>query len=341
MGQEYTKRSKMRPQFIISVARSLFMARVFKKNRPLFVSWAITNRCNGQCLYCRIWENSSQELPTAKCLSLIEEIASEGGKIINFTGGEPLLREDIGELVDFIHSKGLQATVNSNGSLFTEKVKELKNLSSLKLSLDGPQEIHDFIRGKGSFDKVMQAIDTAKTENLKFSLCTVLSRYNLAYIEQIIGLAKNLNTTVSFQPAIETYLGSREINEVFSDGRSYRQAINRLIKIKTKTKDSIFIYNSESGLKHLYNWPDSNSRMSCAGGIIFCRIESDGSMRLCARSRQKNSGNIEGGFRKAFNSLKPDSCGSCWCVGVIEANYLFSFNPDVLLNLFKIEMARR
>ncbi len=141
------------------VINSLLMARVFKKKTPLIVSWAITTRCNKSCAYCDIWNIKVKELETAHVFSLISELSRLGTRIIHFTGGEPLLREDIGMIIDCCSERGILTSINSNGSLMKQRIKELKNLNLVGLSLDGPEDVHDSIRGKGSYGEVIAALN--------------------------------------------------------------------------------------------------------------------------------------------------------------------------------------
>jgi len=98
---------------------------VFKKRFPLAVGWNITYRCNLQCKYCGWWENRASELNTKDIIGLIKELAFLGTKFISFSGGEPLLREDLGDIIDFCKMKGIYVSINSNGTLVKEKIKNI------------------------------------------------------------------------------------------------------------------------------------------------------------------------------------------------------------------------
>jgi len=106
----------------LSIAYSLFAARIFRKKTPLVVSWAITTRCNRSCQYCNIHNIKSKELTTPQVFALIDEMSGLGTRIIHFTGGEPLLRDDLGAIIDHCRQVGVLSSVNSNGSLISQRI---------------------------------------------------------------------------------------------------------------------------------------------------------------------------------------------------------------------------
>src|SRR3989339_1445427 len=88
-------------------------AKLFNKRVPLAVSWALTYRCNHKCSYCGLWKKETQELTAGQIFAVIDELALAGTQYIGFTGGEPLIREDIGEIIKYALSKNIKVRVNS------------------------------------------------------------------------------------------------------------------------------------------------------------------------------------------------------------------------------------
>lgn len=321
----------MRLKRITSAAYAILAARVFNKKMPLVVSWKLTYRCNYKCTYCGSWKVSSDELPTEKILLIIDELHQMGTQKIVFTGGEPLLREDLGVILGQCRKKKISVSVNSNGSLVRKKINELKNIATLNLSLDGPEEIHDSIRGKGSYAELMKAVDIALENNLNVGFAVTLSQLNFNYLDFMLKKARELNVSIFFQPATENLLRCPGINPIFPDEGRYKRVIDKLIIEK---RDNRFIRNSVSGLKYLYHWPHPHShKMRCAGGNLFCNIEPNGDVKICGRVDEEASGNaVEAGFKEVFNNLKPIFCNRCWCAMRLELNYLFHFKPEVIFN---------
>lgn len=318
--------------FIASIS-ALLKAKIFKIRTPLIVSWSITNRCNMRCKYCNIWAANPEELNTNQVLSMIDELSQLGTAFIHFTGGEPLLRQDIGVILDYCHKKNILTSINSNGSFFSKRINELMNLNLLGLSLDGPKDIHDSIRGEGSYDKVLEAINIAKSKAIKTRILTVLSKSNLDTIDFILNKAKELGVSVTFQPATSLLLGGNKKNPVAPDGEKYKTVINQLIARKRKNR---YIGNSLSGLKLLYYWPNPK-RIKCLVNLISCRIESNGYIYICFRNQYQKSQVDRNNMTVAlpFLNLPLIYCEHCCCASLVEINCLMSLKLDTIINSFR------
>lgn len=130
--------------------------------------------------------------------------------MIHFTEGEPLLREDIGVILDCCHKKNISTSMNSNGSFVPRRINEISTLHLPGISLDGPKEVHDYIRGKGSFRGAIEAITIARDKGIKLRLLTVLSQCNLQAIDFLLEKAVEFDAPLIFQPATELLLGGDE-----------------------------------------------------------------------------------------------------------------------------------
>jgi MoaA/NifB/PqqE/SkfB family radical SAM enzyme len=277
-----------------------------------------------------------QELDFSQAKRLIETLSSKGARFLSLTGGEPLLREDIGKIVDAAHSRSMRVKINSNGLLFPQKADELKNLSALVLSYDGPEQAHDHLRGAGSHRQVMRAVEAAHLRNIPVSFCTVLSEANIDRIEDILTVTENMKVRVMFQPATQTLYGGHRPNPVASSIEKYKKALFYLQE--EKKKGNPFILNSPGGLKWLARWPEP-TEIRCANGLLGCRIEPDGEVRLCSLTDrvQSKTSNLRNDFERSFESLLLDvKCRDCWCAGQIEMNQMTRLKPDAIMNAFHV-----
>jgi radical SAM protein with 4Fe4S-binding SPASM domain len=159
--------------------------------------WDITYRCNLRCKHCYVsGGRETKELSTEEAKEIIEQLAQNKVFTVSFTGGEPLLREDIFDLIEYAREFKLSAVLASNGWYIDEKcARRLKEtgLDYVMLSLDGQDaETHDFIRGQGSFRKVIEATANLQKVRIPFGLTLVLNRLNLGQIENVAYLAESL-----------------------------------------------------------------------------------------------------------------------------------------------------
>jgi len=315
----------------ISIASKIAAVRFLNRRIPLIIGWSLTNQCNYRCEYCGIPENSSSELSTGQVKEIMARAAGLGCMRIQFTGGEALMRDDIGEIIDKSHSLGIVSSLSTNGALVSRRIKDIEHLDIINLSLDGPAHIHDKIKEPGSFAGVMDAVKAAGSANIPFQFITVLSSENLDQIDYLLDLAKKFSTRITFQPATKESLTLNRENSIAPKVDEYRKVMEYLIAVKKRKGP---VANSLSGFRHLLHWPD-HRKIPCIGGRIFYRIESDGTVTHCQRygAGQQGHSIVELGFKKAIEMVENLPCESCWSAPVVEAGCMFALKPDTLLNL--------
>jgi len=158
----------------------------------------ITNKCNLNCRHCYYPDNKTKEvseLTDSEILDLLEKFYDAGGRGVTLSGGEPLLRND---LVKTILKKSRKSTVKilTNGTLINDDFADfLKDFNVLvQVSIDGStEEIHESIRGKGSFRSALRGIKALKGKGLaeRTNFCTTLTRQNISDIGGIINLTQS------------------------------------------------------------------------------------------------------------------------------------------------------
>lgn len=304
----------------------------FKK--PLFVSWQITERCNLNCQYCMSSGNAQDELGSREILETVDCLRGMGTRLIRFTGGEPLLRNDLVTIIRHCDISGILVGLASNGLLFPHMVGELRSLSTVSFSLDGPENIHNLIRGPGSHKSVMLAIEAAKKNNIYTTISVTLSKLNIGCIKYILKLAADFQIKVFFQPATFMMLCGGNVNPIAPDILEFKQAMYLLINEKKNNK---YIGNSSLSLKHLSCWPQKTP-IKCVAGKIILRINADGRILACPRFKDKSDVcNLKyNNIKDCFDSLSSPNCNECWCSLFVELNLLSSFQPRVLLEALAI-----
>lgn len=316
---------------------SVLKVALFKRKVPLAVRIQLTNRCDHRCLYCNVWNTKSEELSTEEVFSLLKELKKMGTKTISFSGGEPSLREDLGKIIDYCKNLNISPSMNSRGALFEKKIRELKNLDQIKVSIDGPEEIHDFIaRKKGAYQQSIRTVEIALAHGMQVILTTTITKFNLDHLEFVLELAERYNILAAFQPVKRLARGVEDMADLYPEVEKYKKVIERLILLKKKGNKHM--RNSLIGLRHIWHWPNYNGRLPCAAGKIFCIIETNGDLYPCDRIRYpvKLPNCRELGFERAFAMLPPVDCDGCGFCGTLELNLLMSFRPDILSTIWKV-----
>ncbi len=194
----------------------------FSADKKPVVVWNMTKRCNLRCIHCYARaENESyqgNELSTDEGKRLIDNLADFGVPVILFSGGEPVLREDLPELIDYAVKKGLRAVISTNGTLITEeKAKQFARyaLSYVGISLDGTGKVNDAFRGvSGAFELAIKGVRNAKHAGIKVGLRFTINKRNYKEIPRIFDIieAEGIQR-VCFYHLVYAGRGSRLINE--------------------------------------------------------------------------------------------------------------------------------
>ena len=169
---------------------------------PARIQWEITGNCNlhcKQCYYDAKHAPKSDELTTEECIRVIKQIKKNDALWIELQGGEPLLRQDIVNIIEEIKKENIALHIITNGTLFTDSLaNKLSKLLDYKtdmvqISLDGScPKINDKIRGTGSFKKIIKGIKLCSKYSLKTSVNTTLMNDNIHDLSNIYKLVSDI-----------------------------------------------------------------------------------------------------------------------------------------------------
>ena len=134
------------------------------RSAPVLCNYYVTYRCNASCAFCDIWEKPSPYITLSDVKQNLLDLKRLGVKVIDFTGGEPLLHRDLATFLAEAHSMGFITTITTNGLLYPKRAKELAGLvDMLHFSLDAATAtVHDIGRNIACFDKVLESLAIAK-----------------------------------------------------------------------------------------------------------------------------------------------------------------------------------
>jgi len=328
----------------VKIGAQTLLANIAGRRYPSNVMISVTNHCNARCSYCSIPERKQKEMTVEQIFSLIDQITELGCQRISLWGGEPLVRQDIGEIVDYAKGKSVHVNLDSNGYLVPRKIDILRNLDLLLISIDGPPEIHDMNREEGSFEKAIKGIIAARKAGVNLWTITTLTKYNdTKSIDDLIDLAREYDFTMSFQILHHNENMALEKDSMYAQNRHYKVLIRKLIEEKRR---GARIVNSERFLKYLLEWDDytqhlttegAKARLRCWAGKLFCNVDTDGTVYHCVMKvgKEKASNFLDLGFKAAFDKLERNECKLCTASGVMEYNFLYSLDAQVIRNWLK------
>jgi len=191
--------------------------------KPVLV-WNVTRRCNLKCLHCYAQATAGpapDELSPQAALDLLRDLKDFGAPVVLFSGGEPLLRPDLFELVDRAVAHGMRAVISTNGTLISRdlawRLKDL-GLSYVGISLDGTAAVHDRFRGEsGSFAAAMAGVRHCQEMGLKVGLRFTVSRLNFREVPAIFDLVEEYQLPrICFYHLVYAGRGTKLVAEALS-----------------------------------------------------------------------------------------------------------------------------
>lgn len=213
----------------------------FSADKKPVVVWNVTAVCNLKCVHCYASERTqSPELSTAEGRELIANLKDYGTPVVLFSGGEPLMRKDLPELIRQTVRSGMRAVISTNGTLITRDLAmELSDygLSYIGVSLDGLEEINDSFRGvPGAFRAALKGIENAMREGIKVGLRFTMNRRNASEIPKILELMKTEGVPrICFYHLV--YTG--RARELMEEDLSHAQTRDTLDLVMDRTRELI------------------------------------------------------------------------------------------------------
>lgn len=328
----------------------LFIKTIFNKSYlPIAADLHVSKYCNISCSHCyadlesvkRVGEPSTLEMKTR-----IDEVAKLGVMWIRLLGGEPLIRDDIGELIDYIKLKGLFCEINTNGILIPKRLDEIRKCDTVCISLDGGREEHEAVRGKDTWESVIKGVEAAIGAGVYPRLHCVLTKHSLNSIETMNSIAKKYNLRFNFGEHVPMGNHDANLKLTYEEGKMFYQ------KYLNAKKSGMRIGNSRSSIQAMLQWPHQNTLEisyqevkdrpelgkifpECTNGKKKMFIDIDGSLYTCPR-RWKNGVNykdvgMENAWKSAYQSR---DCYVCKQMGVVERGHIFSGNIKTIISSF-------
>jgi Fe-coproporphyrin III synthase len=204
-------------------------------SKPVVV-WNVTRRCNLRCVHCYSRSEDMAyggEMTTAEGRAMLEDLAAFGVPVVLFSGGEPLTRPDLFELIERAVALGMRAVLSTNGTLITAgaaaRLKQFQ-LSYVGVSLDGLGPVNDRFRGvRGAFDQALAGIRNCRAAGIKVGLRFTITRRNVGEIDGLFDLVRQEDIPrVCFYHLVYAGRGSKLMDEDL-DRAAARAAVDRII----------------------------------------------------------------------------------------------------------------
>lgn len=295
----------------------------------MIVSWNITNRCDLKCPHCYrdAGINMGEELSTEEAFKLIDEIKQAGFKLMIFSGGEPLIREDILDLINYASNNGLRPVIGTNGAMIDQNMAaELKKagLMAAGISLDSTYpDKHDKFRGKkGLFEEVEGAFRALKETGIVFQTHMTVMDWNKDEVEDLIDYSVSVGARAAHIFFMVPTGRAEYIEDKAITRDEYEELITRVmrksqlvdIEVKPVCAPQFIPISREENIATRF-------KTGCLAGTDYCIINPIGDVQPCAYLEVKAGNLREQSFveiwqeSEIFKNLRTldwkDNCGSC------------------------------
>ena len=193
-----------------------------KNKGPLFiVPWRCTFACDSTCVHCTSARKpaAQDEVSTEEAKKIVDHVADFGATFFGITGGQPFLRKDLFEVLDYASEKGLSTSIITDGRLLDEEAfkKIVKNQTKISVSIDGAKKTNDAIRGKGAYEAAVSAIERLSKEKLlnclvyTFANAGKITNANEDDMRHVLDLAKKYDARWVVFHGMIPYSGDRSL----------------------------------------------------------------------------------------------------------------------------------
>lgn len=299
---------------------------------PICLTWELTYACNLQCVHClsSSGRRDPRELGTAEAKRVLDELHDLQVFYINIGGGEPTIRRDFFELVDYSINRGIGVKFSTNGYFIdADKARRLADMDYLdiQISLDGADApTNDAVRGQGSYEMAMRAMNHLRDANFgPFKISVVVTRHNVDQLDRFKALADDYGAQLRVTRLRPSGRGADSWHQLHPTNAQQRQIYEWLLANGSNvlTGDSFFHLNA-LGPERL------DGLNMCGAGRVVCLIDPVGDVYACpfAIHEEFHAGNVrdDGGFTKVwreselFTELRqPQSAGACASCDMYDA----------------------
>ncbi len=292
-------------------------AKIRFQKRPILVHFEVTMRCNAKCSFCDYWK-TSPEMKAKELNSFVDAAKHFDPMLITWTGGEPLLRQDLEELVHgvdrAIHTK--YTTLITHGAMLTvERARALwkAGIGQFNISLDYPDERHDAARGiPGLTKKILANAAAIRAEGMTVRFNTVIKDDNLDDIMPLVHEAERMRVGMN----LSVYTDAKNGNATHLLGAAHQPRVEALVRelLTFKRKRRGTISNSDHYLANIPRYLSGAMTEPCLSGQDTIHIDPYGHVRRCPDFPAD-------GHWSTYAGYAPIKCDMCYyaCRGEAQA----------------------
>jgi len=287
---------------------------------PLYmVTWRCTRKCVGNCLYCSYTSEYAKDMEadTKTAYKIVDEIYNFGSPLFGISGGEPLLRPDIFDVISYAKQIGFEISLITSGFAFDQKRldKLVRNEVYTAVSIDGNRESNDIIRRKGSYDKALYAVKKLSENGILDCIVTTMTKYNLKDAEHVVKLAAEYKARmVVFHNLVPVGRAGSNMPDLAPSPEEYEAAFNNIydLQVKYAGKVNVNVYAPfyarivrERNPVDFWDWFQNRFLGKCTIGGNYVSVTENGDYRSCGFNEGYRLGNVKDkSLKRTWNELQ-------------------------------------
>jgi radical SAM protein with 4Fe4S-binding SPASM domain len=292
---------------------------------PRTCVWELTLACSLRCVHCgsRAGSASADEMSLEQCLHVAAQLGDLGCRVVTLSGGEPTMREGWDELALELAKKGVYVNMITHGVYAdAEQTRDVlaraltAGMGNIGVSLDGPAEVHDAIRGAGSFQAALSTLELFAAGGMKTAVLTTVSRWNLEHLEALHRIVIDAGVSIwrlqlavpmgSMQSQRDWVLRPAQLLELMPLLARLKQAGG----VRTLVADTLGYYGPyDRVLRGRTGGAQRSCWKGCQAGMKVLGIEANGNVKGClslqAHRNEASDPFVEG-------NLQRESLASIW-----------------------------
>ncbi len=284
---------------------------LLKKGPLLIIPWRCTFECNSSCVHCVSANKAAfpDEVDTKTALGIVDQVRDFGASYFGITGGQPMLRKDLFEVLDYATSQGLNTSIITDGRMLDDKAikRIIKNKTKISVSIDGAKKTNDAIRGEGAYAAAVAAIERfAKADLLNVLVYTFANKGEVTNANEedmvhVLELAKKWGARWVVFHGFIPYSNDKESLKADLSPKQYEWVCNKLFDLTAKYDGNpgINVYipfyarvAKQRGMPDFDEWWDHFFLGRCFFGK-FMSIAENGDVIPCSYNDAYRVGNLK------------------------------------------------
>lgn len=323
------------------LSRVLQVLRARGRFVPLVAQVLVTHRCNANCAYCfgHFPTSTLSDMEVPRFVALVDELRAAGCLQVALEGGDPLVRDDLGELLRVIRSRGLLSRVTTNGVALHRHLATLKQADTVVVSLDGDVEFNNRSKGIGTTSAILRDLAELRRAGDRLRINTTLTRGAVGQFDFLERLSRELDIPIKLNALMDfgaegaSDCELEDLDRTFARVRALKQRTRVVASWRVIAKYERWLRSGRRGL-HRLDPQGSRRGKYCGKNVVM--IDVDGWVYPCCVVRDRVANCMARPLVECMREIEAQNrCVDCVHFGFDDFNATMALDPRMAWNSLK------